>query len=186
MVGIIVAAALEVMPLAGLAVLGVALVLGLRCVEPDEAFKSVDWRIIALIVAMLAIGTALEKTGLVEAIVAHATPWLGTMAPIVALVAIYMLSLILTELVTNNAVAVVVTPIGISLAQALHVDPRPFAVAVMFAASASFLTPIGYQTNTLVYGAGGYRFTDFYKYGFPLTVVVAITTLVMIPMIWPL
>ena len=186
MIGIIAAAAFEVMPLAGLAVLGVALVLGLRCVEPDEAFKSVDWRIIALIVAMLAIGTALERTGLVEAIVAYATPWLGTMAPIVALVAIYMLSLILTELVTNNAVAVVVTPIGISLAQALHVDPRPFAVAVMFAASASFLTPIGYQTNTLVYGAGGYKFTDFYKYGFPLTVVVAITTLVMIPMIWPL
>ena len=185
MVGIVVAAAFEVMPLAGLAVLGVAIVLGLRCVEPDEAFKSVDWRILALIVAMLSIGTALEKTGLVESIVAFATPWLGTMAPIIALVAIYLLSLTLTELVTNNAVAVVVTPIGISLAQALAVDPRPFVVAVMFAASASFLTPIGYQTNTLVYGAGGYRFTDFYKYGFPLTIIVAVTTLVMIPLIWP-
>ena len=107
------------------------------------------------------------------------------MGPFAALVAIYLLSLVLTELVTNNAVAVVVTPIGISLAQALHVDPRPFVVAVMFAASASFLTPIGYQTNTLVYGAGGYKFTDFYKYGFALTLVVAITTLTMIPMIWP-
>jgi di/tricarboxylate transporter len=186
MIGIVVAAAFDVMPLAGLAVLGVAIVLGCRCVEPDEAFKSVDWRIIALIVAMLTIGTALEKTGLVESIVQLATPWLGTMGPIVALAAIYLLSLVLTELVTNNAVAVVVTPIGISLAQALHVDPRPFVVAVMFAASASFLTPIGYQTNTLVYGAGGYRFSDFYRYGFPLTLLVTVTTLIMIPLIWPL
>lgn len=186
MVGIVVAAAFDVMPLAGLALLGVAVVLGLRCVEPDEAFKSVDWRIIALIVAMLSIGTALENSGLVEALVGAATPWLGTMGPYVALVAIYLLSLMLTELVTNNAVAVVVTPIGISLAHALGADPRPFAVAVMFAASASFLTPIGYQTNTLVYGAGGYKFTDFYKYGFPLTLVVAVTTLIMIPLIWPL
>lgn len=186
MLGIVVAASFNVMPLAGLAVLGVAIVLGCRCVEPDEAFKSVDWRIIALIIAMLSIGTALEKTGLVETVVQLATPWLGTMGPIVALAAIYLLSLVLTELVTNNAVAVVVTPIGIHLAQALGVDPRPFAVAVMFAASASFLTPIGYQTNTLVYGAGGYRFSDFYKYGFPLTALVAITTLIMIPLIWPL
>lgn len=185
MLGIILGAAFDLMPLAGLAVMGVAVVLAARCVEPEEAFRSVDWRIIALIVAMLAIGTALERTGLVETIVGFATPWLGTMGPIVALCAIYLLSLVLTELVTNNAVAVVVTPIGISLAQALHVDPRPFAVAVMFAASASFLTPIGYQTNTLVYSAGGYKFTDFYKYGFPLTIIVAITTLIVIPMVWP-
>ena len=185
MLGIIIAAAFNVMPLAGLATLGIAVVLGMRCVEPDEAFRSVDWRIIALIVAMLSIGSALEKTGLVEAIAGLAEPWLGAMGPFAGLVAIYVLSLVLTELVTNNAVAVVVTPIGISLAEALHANPRPFAVAVMFAASASFLTPIGYQTNTLVYGAGGYKFTDFYKYGFPLTLIVAITTLIMIPMIWP-
>lgn len=186
MIGIVVAAAFDVMPIAGLAVIGVALVLGLRCVEPDEGFKAVDWRILALIVAMLGIGTALEKTGLVDAVVALTAPSLGTMAPVFALVAIYVLSLVLTEIVTNNAVAVVVTPIAINLATALHANPRPFVVAVMFAASASFLTPIGYQTNTLVYGAGGYRFTDFCKYGFPLTLVVMVTTLVMIPMIWPL
>lgn len=186
LIGVIAAAAFELMPLAGLTVLGVAIVLGCRCVEPDEAFKSVDWRILALIVAMLAIGTALERTGIVENLVDFAAPWLGTAGPFVGLVVIYLLSLTLTELVTNNAVAVVVTPIAIALAQALEADPRPFAVAVMFAASASFLTPIGYQTNTLVYGAGGYRFTDFFKYGLPLTVVVAVTTLVMIPLIWPL
>ncbi|MCJ2181362.1 SLC13 family permease [Novosphingobium sp. 1949] len=185
MLGVVLGAAFNLLPLTGLAVIGVAIVLAARCVEPEEAFRAVDWRIIALIVAMLSIGTALEHSGLVEAIVGLATPWLGTMGPIAALAAIYFLSLFLTELVTNNAVAVVVTPIGISLAQALHVDPRPFAVAVMFAASASFLTPIGYQTNTLVYSAGGYKFTDFYKFGFPLTILVAITTLVVIPLIWP-
>jgi di/tricarboxylate transporter len=186
LLGVVICAALEIMPLAGLTVLGVAIVLASRCVEPDEAFKSVDWRILALIVAMLAIGAALEKTGIVESVVDFATPWLGTAGPFVGLVVIYLLSLSLTELVTNNAVAVVVTPIAIALAHALGADPRPFVVAVMFAASASFLTPIGYQTNTLVYGAGGYRFTDFFKYGSPLTLVVAVATLIMIPLIWPL
>ncbi|QVM85893.1 SLC13 family permease [Novosphingobium decolorationis] len=185
MLGVVLGASFDLMPLAGLAVMGVAVVLAGRCVEPEEAFRSVDWRIIALIVAMLSIGTGLERSGLVETIVGWATPWLGSLGPIAALAAIYFLSLFLTELVTNNAVAVVVTPIGITLAQALHVDPRPFVVAVMFAASASFLTPIGYQTNTLVYSAGGYKFTDFYKYGFPLTILVSITTLIVIPMIWP-
>jgi len=183
---VVVAASLDIMPIAGLAVLGMAAVLVTRCIEPDEAFASVDWRIIGLIVAMLAIGTALEKAGLVETLVAAATPWLSGIAPIYALAAIYLLSLLLTELVTNNAVAVVVTPIAIQLAQSLGVDPRPFVIAVMFAASASFLTPIGYQTNTLVYGAGGYRFLDFARYGLPLTALVAITSIAIIPLIWPL
>ncbi|MCF8708477.1 SLC13 family permease [Rhizorhapis sp. SPR117] len=186
MVSIIVAAAFNFMPLVGLTILGVAIVLGTRCIEPEEAFRAVDWRILALIIAMLAIGTALERTGLVEMIVGTIAPFLGTVSPVIALAAIYLLSLTLTELVTNNAVAVVVTPIAISLANALGADPRPFVVAVMFAASASFLTPIGYQTNTLVYGAGGYRFSDFYKHGLPLTIIVAVVTIVMIPMIWPL
>lgn len=183
---VVVAAAFDVMPIAGLAVLGMSVVLVTRCIEPEEAFAAVDWRIILLIVAMLAIGTALEKAGLVEMLVAFATPTLSSVSPIVALAAIYLLSLLLTELVTNNAVAIVVTPIAIHLALALGADPRPFVVAVMFAASASFLTPIGYQTNTLVFGAGGYRFLDFARYGLPLTVIVAITSIVAIPFFWPL
>lgn len=185
MLGVVLGAAFNLMPLAGLAVMGVAVVLAMRCVEPEEAFRSVDWRIIALIVAMLSIGTALENSGLVETLVGFSAPWLGTMGPFAGLAAIYLISLFLTELVTNNAVAVVVTPIAIHLAQTLGVEPRPFVIAVMFAASASFLTPIGYQTNTLVYSAGGYRFTDFYKYGFPLTILVAATTLCVIPLVWP-
>ena len=186
MLAIVALAAFDVMPLAGLVILAVGVVLATGCVEPDEAFRSVDWRILALIIAMLSIGTALERTGLVEIVVNTLSPHLGGMAPWVGLAAIYLISLALTELVTNNAVAVVVTPIAISLAQALGSDPRPFAVAVMFAASASFLTPIGYQTNTLVYGAGGYKFGDFYRYGTPLTAIVAVVTLIMIPLVWPL
>ncbi|MCB2079085.1 MAG: SLC13 family permease [Novosphingobium sp.] len=186
MVAIVALAAMNVMPLAGLVVIGVAIVLGTGCVEPDEAFKSVDWRILALIIAMLAIGTALEETGLVEIIVGNVRPFLGDLSPWFGLAAIYFLSLALTELVTNNAVAVVNTPIAISLANALGADPRPFVIAVMFAASASFLTPIGYQTNTLVYGAGGYRFSDFYRFGAPLTAIVSIVTLAVIPILWPL
>lgn len=183
---IVIGASFDVLPLPALATLGVATVLVTRCIEPEEAFSSVDWRIIVLIVAMLAIATALENAGLVEITVAAITPFLGGFSPWVALAAIYLLSLTLTELVTNNAVAVVVTPVAIKLATALGSDPRPFVIAVMFAASASFLTPIGYQTNTLVYGAGGYHFTDYPRFGFPLTIVVAIATLTIIPLIWPL
>ncbi|MEO6388304.1 MAG: SLC13 family permease [Croceibacterium sp.] len=186
LVAIVASASFNVLPLPALVTLGVAVVLVTRCIEADEAFSAVDWRIIALVVAMLAIGTALAKAGLVESAVEYATPLLGGFSPWVALAAIYLLSLFLTELVTNNAVAVVVTPLAIKLALALGSDPRPFVIAVMFAASASFLTPIGYQTNTLVYGAGGYKFGDFARFGFPLTLVVSVVTLVAIPLIWPL
>lgn len=185
MAAIATAAALDLMPLAGLAVLGVAVVLLTGCVEPDEAFRAVDWRILALIISMLAIGTALETSGLIAAIVDGVRPYLGQSAPWLALAGVYFASLAMTELVTNNAVAVVVTPIAISLAQSLGADPRPFVVAVMFAASASFLSPIGYQTNTLVYGSGGYRFSDFFKFGAPFTAIVSFVTLIMIPLIWP-
>ena len=100
--------------------------------------------------------------------------------------AIYVLTSVLTEMVSNNAVAVVVTPIAIGLAQAIGVDPRPFVVAVMVAASASFATPIGYQTNMLVYGPGGYRFTDFLRVGIPLNLSIGIIVSVMIPYVFPL
>jgi di/tricarboxylate transporter len=106
--------------------------------------------------------------------------------PILIVWAIYLLTSVLTELVSNNAVAVVMTPIAIGLAQALGYDPRPLVVAVMFAASASFATPIGYQTNTMVYGPGGYRFTDFLKVGIPLNLSMGVLASALIPLFWPL
>ncbi len=185
MAAIVLGAAFNLMPIAALAIIGAVVVLVLRCVEPDEAVRSVDWQLIGLLVAMLAIGAALDKVGLVETIVAALVPWLAAAGPLVALAIVFLLASLLTELVTNNAVAVILTPIAISLASGLGVDPRGFIVAVMFGASASFATPIGYQTNTLVYTAGGYRFTDFLKFGAPMHLLVAVIAVIFIPMIWP-
>jgi di/tricarboxylate transporter len=185
MAGVILLATLGVMPIAGLAAIGAAIVLVTRCVEADEAFEAVDWRILSLILAMLGVGQALENTGLVELIVGAVAPLLANAPPIIALALVYLLAMTLTEMVTNNAVAIIVTPVAIGLAQSLGVDPRPFVVAVMFAASASFMTPIGYQTNTLVYSVGGYKFTDYLRLGTPLNTLCAIIAILMIQVFWP-
>ncbi len=184
--GIVALAALGVAPILFLSILAVAVVLITRCIDADEAFSFVDGRLLALIFSMLAIGAALESSGAVRLIVDAIAPGLGMLPPFLVIWAIYLLTSVLTELVSNNAVAVVVTPIAIGLAQAMGIDPRPLVVAVMVAASASFATPIGYQTNMLVYGPGGYRFTDFMRVGIPLNLSVGILASVLIPFIWPL
>ena len=186
MLGVVALAAFGAMPISGLAVIGAAIVLATRCVEADEAFAAVDWRILSLIFAMLAVGAALENSGLIALIVNSAAPLLSAAPPVAALAAVYLLSMLLTEMVTNNAVAVVMTPIAIGLAQTMGLDPRPFVVAVMFAASASFMTPIGYQTNTLVYSVGGYKFTDYLRLGAPLSALCAAIAVFAIPIFWPL
>ena len=186
LLGIVVLAALGVAPILMLSVLAVALVLVTRCIDADEAFSFVDGRLLALIFAMLGIGAALEASGAVALIVEAVAPGLAVLPPFLIVWAIYLLTSVLTELVSNNAVAVVVTPIAIGLASALGVDPRPLVVAVMVAASASFATPIGYQTNMLVYGPGGYKFTDFMRVGIPLNLSVGLLASAVIPFIWPL
>ena len=184
--GIVALAAFGVAPILLLSVLAVALVLLTRCIDADEAFSFVDGRLLALIFSMLAVGAALDASGAVRLIVEGVAPWLsGLPAPLVVW-AVYLLTSVLTELVSNNAVAVVVTPIAIGLADAMGIDARPLVVAVMVAASASFATPIGYQTNTMVYGPGGYRFTDFLKVGIPLNLTTGILASALIPLIWPL
>jgi len=119
-------------------------------------------------------------------LVDHVAPFLAHTPPFLTIWAVYLLTSILTELVSNNAVAVVVTPVAIGLAAALGHDPRPFVVAVMIAASASFATPIGYQTNMMVYGPGGYKFTDFIKVGVPLNLSIGILASILIPFFFPL
>jgi di/tricarboxylate transporter len=183
---VVLLAAFEVMPIAGLAIIGAAIVLLTRCVDADEAFAAIDWHILFLIIAMLAVGAALEKTGAVALVAGWAVPLLRALPAIAVLALVYALTSLLTEAVTNNAVAVVLTPIVVALAAELGIDPRPLVVAVMFGASASFATPIGYQTNTLVYSAGGYRFTDFLKVGVPMNLLVGAVTVLVIPLIWPL
>ncbi|PVA11375.1 SLC13 family permease [Pelagivirga sediminicola] len=186
LLGIVVLAALNVMPIGILALVAVAAILLLRCIDSDEAWQSIDGSILVLIFAMLIIGAGLEHTGAVELIVGMLTPLLTGLPPFLTLLAVYFTASILTETVTNNAVAVVFTPIVIALAAQLGVDPRPLAVAVMIAASASFATPIGYQTNTLVYGAGNYRFTDFLKIGVPMNLMVGLTSSFAISVFFPL
>ncbi|XAT62563.1 SLC13 family permease [Rhodobacteraceae bacterium Araon29] len=186
LLGVVGLAALGVAPIFLLTVLAVAAVLLLRAIDADEAFSFVDGRLLTLIFAMLAVGAALQASGAVELIVNMLVPMLSQMPPILMIWMLYLITSVLTELVSNNAVAVVVTPIAIALAQALGVDPRPFVVAVMVAASASFATPIGYQTNMMVYGPGGYRFTDFMRVGIPLNLSIGLISSVMIPLIWPL
>lgn len=183
---IVILAALGVAPIFFLSVLAVAIVLITRCIDADEAFSFVDGRLLALIFSMLAVGAALEASGAVSLIVEALAPYVATLPPFLIVWAIYLLTSVLTELVSNNAVAVVVTPIAIGLAVALGIDPRPLVVAVMVAASASFATPIGYQTNMLVYGPGGYRFTDFMRVGIPLNLSVGLLASAIIPIIWPL
>ena len=184
--GIVVLAALGVAPILLLAVLAVAAVLISRCIDSEEAFSFIDGRLLALIFSMLAIGAALEASGAVSLVVEAIAPALGQLPGFLVVWAIYLLTSILTELVSNNAVAVVVTPIAIGLADAMGIDARPLVVAVMVAASASFATPIGYQTNMLVYGPGGYRFTDFMKVGIPLNLSIGLLASALIPFIWPL
>ena len=186
LIGIVALAAFGVAPILMLSILAVAVVLTARCVDADEAFSFVDGRLLALIFAMLAVGAALQASGAVSLIVDAVAPHIGGLPPVLMIWAVYLLTSLLTELISNNAVAVVVTPIAIGLAQALGFDPRPFVVAVMIAASASFATPIGYQTNMLVYGPGGYRFTDFVKVGVPLNLSVGLLASLLIPLLWPL
>ncbi|MBT6097989.1 MAG: SLC13 family permease [Marinovum sp.] len=184
--GVVGLAALGVAPIFLLSVLAVAAVLILRAIDAEEAFSFVDGRLLTLIFAMLAVGAALQASGAVELIVKMLVPILSQLPPVLMIWVLYLITSVLTELVSNNAVAVVVTPIAIALAQALGVDPRPFVVAVMVAASASFATPVGYQTNMMVYGPGGYRFTDFMRVGIPLNLSIGLISSVMIPLIWPL
>ncbi len=182
---VVVLSALGVAPIVALAFLGVVVVLVTRCIDADEAFGFIDGRLLALIFGMLIVGAGLEASGAVARIVEVIGPGLAGLPAPLLILAVYVMTWVLTELVTNNAVAVVVTPIAIGLAHSLGVDPRPLVVTVMIAASASFSTPIGYQTNTLVYGPGGYRFTDFMRVGIPLNVLMAATATAIIPFFFP-
>ncbi len=184
--GLVALAGLGVAPIFGLSVVAVALVFLTRAIDADEAFAFIDGRLLALIFAMLGIGAALEASGAVSLIANGVAPLLAQLPPFLIVWAIYLLTSVMTELVSNNAVAVVVTPIAIGLAQALGIDARPLVVAVMIAASASFATPIGYQTNMMVYGPGGYKFTDFMRVGIPLNLTLGLLASLLIPFFWPL
>ena len=184
LVAVVIGAALNIAPIQYLAFVGVGVVLLTRAIDGDEAMDAVDGRLMALLFGMLGVGAGLEHSGAVERIVEMVAPFMQGMSPWLLVLCVYALTSFLTEVVSNNAVAVIVTPIIIQLAQTLGVDPRPLVIVVMIGASASFATPIGYQTNTLVYGPGGYSFMDFIRFGVPLNVISAIVVTIAIPLLY--
>lgn len=179
-------AALGIFPIAGLALMAATLVIAFGCLNHQEAYQAIRWDILFLIFGMLALGTAMEKTGAAQLLVGQLSVLTDGLGPRATLAVVYLVAMILTEIMSNNATAILLTPIAIGIGQSLGIDPRPFVVAIMFAASASFATPIGYQTNTLVYTAGGYKFADFLKIGVPLNLVMFCVAMWVIPMFWPL
>lgn len=172
-------------PILSAALIAAVAVMILGCVDPREAYRSVEWPILFIIFGMLGLGQAMENTGAARLVAESAASWLAPFGPVAVLAIIYLLASTLTEVVTNNAVAILLTPIAISIAEGMGVDARPFAVAIMFGASASFATPIGYQTNTYVFGAGGYKFSDFVKVGLPLNLLLWVVAVALIPVFWP-
>lgn len=182
----VIAATFTSMPIAALALAGALLVVVAGCLEMDEAYRAVDWRILFLIFGMLGLGAALEKTSGIDWLASHLIAALGNNHPAVVISGIVLLTSLLTTFLSNNAVAVVMTPIVLEMAHHLELSTKPFLIAVAIGASACFASPVGYQTNALVYGAGGYQFRDFVRVGLPLNLLIWLVASIVIPWLWPL
>ena len=187
--GAIILATLGIMPIMKGAIIGVAFLLALKVITPQESYQSVHWQVIVLIAALIPVGLVIQNTGTAE--------WIGMIISDIArmsspkwhahilLALIYLITMILTEVSSNAATAIIMTPIAIAVSGQMGFDSRPFIFAVAFAASASFITPVGYQTNLMVYGPGGYKFSDFIRVGFPIAILFWISAIIFLPMIWP-
>lgn len=178
-------AAFGVFPITLTAVAGAVVIIALRSISPSEAYKAIDWKVIFMLAGVLSMGSALQKTGGAELIGEGVIRIFGSFGPRVVLSAIFGLTFLLTNVMSNNASAALLAPIAISIAAGLNVDTRPFLMAVTFAASLSFMTPMGYQTNTMIYNPGNYRFTDFLKVGTPLNILFWIIATFGIPIFFP-
>ncbi len=160
------------------------LMVGCGCISGGEARRSVEWQVLVTIGAAFGVGSALQNSGAAKLVASALFNSIEIWGHLAALAAIYLLASILTEMITNNAVAVLLFPFCIEMAKLYEVSPRPFIVALMLAASASFMTPIGYQTNMMIYGPGGYRFFDFFKVGAPLNLILWFIAVLLIPVFW--
>ncbi len=186
---VVLVAAFGWLDIAAAAMVGAVLVLLFGVITPQEAYRAVDWPVIFVIAAFVPTGHAFQVTGTAD-FLARSVLAVGSWAPIdflpyFVLAIVYFVTVVLTQIVSNNAAAVVVTPIALSLGPALGVDSRPFVIAVCFAASAAFMTPMGYQTNLMVHAAGQYRFSDYIRFGAPLNLLVWLLALMLLPIIWP-
>lgn len=178
-------AALGVFPILHTALAGCAAMILTGCINMEQAYAAVDWKVIFLLAGILPLGIAMENTGAARLIADNTLGLVADMGPLVVLAVLYLLTATLTEAMSNNASAVLLAPIAISISKEMDVDPKPFLMAVCFAASTSFATPVGYQTNTMVYNPGGYKFTDFMKVGIPLNLIFWALAVFFIPIFWP-
>ncbi len=184
MTGVVTVASLGWYPTSVTALTGALLMVLTGCLKPDQAVQSIDWRLLIMLGAMLGLGAAMETTGAARWLTTNFIGALGALGPMVALAGFYLLTSALTEMMSNNATAVLMAALAIEVAAALGVDARPFLFAVAYAASASFMTPIGYQTNTMVFGVGQYQFSDFVRVGAPLNLLFWIVATLLIPRFW--
>jgi di/tricarboxylate transporter len=159
-------------------------VVSLRCISSTEARRAIEWESLLLIAASFGLAKAMEKTGLDEA-VARSTIAAAGDHPHAVLAAIYFVAMLFTELMSNNAAAVLVFPIAWQTAADMGLNPMPFVMAITVAASCGFATPMGYQTNLMIYGPGGYKFSDYVRFGGPLNLLVMALTVALAPIIWP-
>ena len=185
----IVLAAFGILPILKGAIISAVILLSLRIISPNEAYESIHWQVIVLIAALIPLGIAIESTGtaafigqLISETVSDFSP---NKQPYILLGLIYLITMILTEVSSNTATAIIMAPIVMAVTNQMGIDARPFIFAVCFAASASFVTPVGYQTNLMVYGPGGYKFSDFIKVGLPLSIIFWLLAILFIPIIWP-
>jgi len=185
----VIMAIFEIIPIVVGVILGVIALLLARVITPNEAYSSIHWQVIIVIAAFLPMGVAMQKTGLDEIIgnsignIVNLFP--VDLIPYFLLAVIYLITMVLTEIASNVATAIIMTPIALTLATQFGFDPKPFIFAVCYAASASFITPIGYQTNLMVFGPGGYRYSDYIRVGLPLGIILWIISVMVIPIIWP-
>ena len=185
----IILAAFGILPILKGAIISAVILLLFRIISPNEAYQSIHWQVIVLIAALIPLGIVIKSTGtdifigeLISKIVADFSP---NKQPYVLLGLIYLITMILTEVSSNTATAIIMAPIVMAVTNHMGIDARPFIFAVCFAASASFITPVGYQTNLMVYGPGGYKFSDFIKVGMPLSIIFWLLAILFIPIIWP-
>ena len=189
-IGTITLAALGFMPIVKSAMLGVVILLALRILTPQESYQSINWQVIILISALIPVGIVIQKTGTADWIAGFISSATRSVPiewqPRVLLALIYFITIFLTEISSNAATAIIMTPISLAVAQQMGFDPRAFVFAVAFAASASFITPVGYQTNLMVYGPGGYKFSDYIRVGFPLALIFWVMAIFVLPILWPI
>lgn len=183
---VVTVSALQILPIAVASLIAVVVVITAGCIDAEEAYRAIDWPSLFLIAGMLALGVALEKTHTAEVIARGFVSQVAPFGPWVTLSLVILAASVLTNFLSNNAVAALMVPLAVESAHFLGSDPRPFLIGVALGASACFASPIGYQTNTLVFGAGGYRFSDFLRLGLPINIMHWILASLLIPMFWSL